>query len=64
MQTNRHHEGTDEMTNEPDHFFEQQDAAIQAMLVESKGDELTDILVAALTDALHLLRDESPDTIH
>jgi len=34
------------------------------MLVENKGDELTDILVAALTDALHLLRDESPDTIH
>ncbi len=52
------------MTNEPDHFFERQDAAIQAMLVENKGDELTDILVAALTDALHLLRDESPDTIH
>lgn len=52
------------MTNEPDQFFEQQDATIQAMLVENKGDELTDILVAALSDALHLLREEAIDTLH
>ncbi|MHA7969315.1 hypothetical protein [Rhizobium terricola] len=52
------------MTNEPDHFFEQQDAAIKHLIVENKGDELTDILVAALSDVLDLLRDETVDTIH
>ncbi|GEO85403.1 MULTISPECIES: hypothetical protein [Alphaproteobacteria] len=50
------------MTNEPDQFFERQDAAIQMLLVENKGDELTDILVAALAEAFNLLRGESPET--
>lgn len=52
------------MTNDPDHFFEQQDVALQMLIVENKGDELTDILVEALRDALALLQDELEPTVH
>ncbi|WP_156318542.1 hypothetical protein [Rhizobium sp. AAP43] len=51
------------MTEGPDQYFEQQDMAIQLMLLENKSDELTDILVEALQDALELLRDELA-TVH
>ncbi|WP_414900046.1 hypothetical protein [Rhizobium cremeum] len=52
------------MTNDPDHFFEQQDMAVQMLIVENKGDELTDILVEALRDALSLLQEEREATVH
>lgn len=51
------------MTEGPDHYFEQQDMALQLMILENKSDELTDILVEALQDALELLRDEQ-GTLH
>jgi hypothetical protein len=52
------------MMNEgPDQYFEQQDMAVKLMLLENKSDELTDILVEALQDALKLLEEEL-STVH
>jgi hypothetical protein len=52
------------MMNEgPDQYFEQQDMAVKLMLLENKSDELTDILVEALQDALKLLEEELA-TVH
>ncbi len=54
----------DMMMNEgPDQYFDQQDMAVKLMLIENKSDELTDILVEALQDALKLL-DEEFSTVH
>ncbi|NNH30082.1 hypothetical protein C9413_11390 [Rhizobium sp. SEMIA 4085] len=53
------------MSNEIEHFFEMQDEAASLAFLEHKGDELTDILVAALEDALKILSDEiRPETLH
>ncbi|WP_179145355.1 hypothetical protein [Rhizobium sp. RU36D] len=53
------------MSDEPDRFFEQQEAAAKILLVERKGDELTDILVGALLETLHLLQEEiAAETVH
>jgi hypothetical protein len=53
------------MSDEPDRFFEQQEVAAKILLIERKGDELTDILVGALRDTLHLLEQEiAPETLH
>lgn len=53
------------MSDEPDRYFDQQDAAIKVILVEKRGDELTDILVGALHEAARLLREESDlETVH
>jgi hypothetical protein len=52
------------MMNEgPDQYFEQQDMAVKLVLLENKSDELTDILVEALQDALKLLEEEL-STVH
>ena len=51
------------MNEGPDHYFEQQDMAVKLMLLENKSDELTDILVEALQDALKLLEEELA-TVH
>lgn len=50
------------MSDEPDRFFDQQEAATKILLVERKGDELTDILVGALYEALRLLEQENTAT--
>ncbi len=53
------------MSDEPDRYFDQQDVAAKILLVERKGDELTDILVSALHEALRLLEQEKgAETIH
>ncbi|QPB22153.1 hypothetical protein [Rhizobium sp. 007] len=53
------------MSNEIERFFEMQDEAASLAFLENKGDELTDILVAALDDALKILSDEIwPETLH
>jgi hypothetical protein len=51
------------MNEGPDQYFEQQDMAVKLMLLENKSDELTDILVEALQDALKLLEAEL-STVH
>jgi hypothetical protein len=51
------------MNEGPDQYFDQQDMAVKLMLIENKSDELTDILVEALQDALKLL-DEEFSTVH
>ncbi|CDM58499.1 MULTISPECIES: hypothetical protein [Rhizobium] len=53
------------MSNEIERFFELQDEATKAAFVESRGDELTDILVAALEDVFAILADDDVrETIH
>ncbi|MBB3540855.1 MULTISPECIES: hypothetical protein [unclassified Rhizobium] len=53
------------MSNEIERFFELQDEATKAAFVENRGDELTDILVAALEDVFVILGGgDSLDTIH
>lgn len=53
------------MSDEPDRFFDQQEAAAKILLVERKGDELTDILVGALLETLQLLKEElAAETVH
>jgi hypothetical protein len=53
------------MSNEIEHFFEHQDEAVVALFLENKADELTDILVAALEDALRILVDDAAsETVH
>lgn len=53
------------MSNEIEHFLEKQDEAVSLMFLENKADELTDILVAALEEALQILTDEiRPSTLH
>ncbi len=53
------------MSNEIERFFEQQDEATKVAIIESRGDELTDMLVSALEDALSILHGEiQPETLH
>ncbi|WP_431319894.1 hypothetical protein [Rhizobium sp. YTU87027] len=53
------------MSNEIERFFELQDEATKAAFVENRGDELTDILVAALEDVFSVLAgDDLCETIH
>jgi hypothetical protein len=53
------------MSTDIDRFFEMQDEAASLAFLENKGDELTDILVAALRDAFKILSDEiRPETLH
>ncbi|MBA5801768.1 hypothetical protein G9X64_24795 [Rhizobium sophorae] len=58
-------EGDNDMSNEIEHFFERQDEAVSAVFLENKGDELTDILVAALEEAFEILLEAAPaETVH
>ncbi|WP_188079856.1 hypothetical protein [Neorhizobium sp. P12A] len=53
------------MSEELIRFLENQDESVSAMLVQNIGDELTDILVAALEEALDVLAaEELPTTLH
>lgn len=53
------------MSIDIDRFLEMQDEAARHAFLENKGDELTDILVAALEDALKILSDEiRPERLH
>jgi hypothetical protein len=53
------------MSNEVERYLETQDEAVSLMFLSNKGDELTDILVAALEDALKaLVFEDATDTIH
>jgi len=53
------------MSNEADHFYSQQDTKTKILLAEHKGDELTDILVAALYEAFRILDEEAAsETVH
>jgi hypothetical protein len=53
------------MSEELIRFLETQDESVSAMLVQNIGEELTDILVAALEEALEVLgAEELPATLH
>lgn len=53
------------MSNQGDHFFEQQDFSTKLSITEISGEELTEIAVEALYRAFELLRDEvSAETMH
>ncbi|MGZ2447804.1 hypothetical protein ACVIRO_000558 [Rhizobium ruizarguesonis] len=53
------------MSNEIERFFERQDEAVSPVFLENKGDELTDILVAALEEAFEILLEAAPaETVH
>ncbi|WP_434710653.1 hypothetical protein NMA58_13830 [Rhizobium sp. YTUHZ045] len=53
------------MSNEIERFLERQDEAVSALFLENNGDELTDILVAALEEALEILVEAAPaETLH
>jgi hypothetical protein len=53
------------MSNQIDHFFEQQDTATKLALIEFSGDELTEIAVEALCQAFQLLREDFlNETVH
>jgi hypothetical protein len=53
------------MSNEIERFFELQDEATKVAIIESRGDELTDILVTALEEALSIHSGEmQPETLH
>ncbi|MBY5751401.1 hypothetical protein [Rhizobium leguminosarum] len=53
------------MSNEIERFFEHRDEAVSALFLENKGDELTDILVAALEEAFEILLEAAPaETVH
>lgn len=53
------------MSSKIEHFFEHQDEAVVALFLENKADELTDILVTALEDALRILvEDAGAETVH
>jgi hypothetical protein len=53
------------MSNELEHFLATQDETVSLMFLENKGDELTDILVAALEEAFSILSDRGEiDTFH
>ncbi|KAA0700414.1 hypothetical protein DTW90_01705 [Neorhizobium sp. P12A] len=57
--------GGNDVSEELIRFLENQDESVSAMLVQNIGDELTDILVAALEEALDVLAaEELPTTLH
>ncbi|WEX77241.1 hypothetical protein PYH37_005631 [Sinorhizobium numidicum] len=47
------------MSNDVEHYSDPQDSAVALFLMHNDGDELTDILVAALEDALRILGDDA-----
>jgi hypothetical protein len=53
------------MSEELIRYLETQDESVSAMFVQNMGDELTDILVAALEEALDAFTaDDLPATFH
>lgn len=53
------------MSIDSDLLREQQETALASVLAENRGDELTDMLVESLYEALRLLEEEiAPDTFH
>jgi hypothetical protein len=55
----------DEMSDDVEPYRDPQDAAVALFLLNNDGDELTDVLVAALEDALRILDEEWPSrTMH
>ncbi|UPA23765.1 hypothetical protein [Shinella oryzae] len=53
------------MSNDLEHYSDPDDTAVALFLLENEADELTDILVAALSEAFRILEDEiSPATVH
>jgi len=57
--------GTNDMSNDLEHYSDLDNTAVALFLLENEADELTDILVAALSEAFRILEDEiSPATVH
>ncbi len=53
------------MSNNVEHYSDPQDASVALYLMDNDGDELTDILVAALEDAFRILgEDWASHTMH
>ncbi|MDP9631863.1 UNVERIFIED_ORG: phosphorylcholine metabolism protein LicD [Ensifer adhaerens] len=53
------------MSNDIEHYTDPQDSAVALYLTNNDGEELTNVLVAALEDAFRILRDEvSGETMH
>ncbi len=46
------------MSNDIEHYTDPQDSAVALYLTNNDGEELTNVLVAALEDAFRILRDE------
>ncbi|HXV28818.1 MAG TPA: hypothetical protein VD840_00655 [Sinorhizobium sp.] len=46
------------MSNDVEHYNDLQDATIALYLMNNDGDELTDLLVAALEDAFRILGED------
>ncbi len=58
-------EGTDDMSNEMEHYSDPDDATVALFLLNNDGEELTDILVAALNEAFRILGEDAPaDRVH
>ena len=53
------------MSDIVEHYIDPQDTSLALYLMENDGDELTDILVAALEDAFRILGEDWPSqTMH
>lgn len=53
------------MSNETDTYRDPQDSTVALFLMENDSDRLTDILVAALSEAFRILNDDLPaDRLH
>ncbi|MET0748877.1 MAG: hypothetical protein ABWY49_11875 [Rhizobium sp.] len=53
------------MSNETDTYRDPQDATVAMFLMDNDSDKLTDILVAALSEAFRILGDDIPsERIH
>ncbi|MDK1490857.1 hypothetical protein QN219_12375 [Sinorhizobium sp. 7-81] len=53
------------MSNDIEHYSDPEDATVALFLMNNDGDELTDILVAALEDAFRILdEDWMSQTMH
>lgn len=53
------------MSNDVEHYSDPKDATVALFLTNNDGDELTNVLVAALEDAFRILRDEvAGETMH
>lgn len=51
-----------DMSNETDTYRDPQDATVALFLMDNDSDKLTDILVAALSEAFRILCDDIPTT--
>jgi hypothetical protein len=51
-------EGDDGMSDDVEHYSDPQDATVAQFLMNNDGDELIDILVAALEDAFRILGED------